>query len=217
MTRDWVRWHSAYDDGTSALSRRLEVVRRDLRRALAEAPADHDGTQRVVSMCAGDGRDILPVLAEQDDPHRIRALLVELDPTLSGRARSTARDLRLKGVEVRTTDAGTIDAYPEGVPAHIVLACGVFGNISFADARRTIDALPSLMTAGGFVIWTRGTKDGLDPSIGIRESLRTSGFHEVSFTAPAHDGFRVGMSRLEAEPDARRRPHRGTRLFTFVQ
>lgn len=168
-------------------------------------------------MCAGDGRDILPVLAEHDGVRPVTALLVELDPALSGRARSTALGLGLAGVEVRTADAGRVDVYRHFVPAHVVLACGVFGNVSVADVRRTIDALPSLLAAGGFVIWTRGRGAGrIDPSLAIRESFRDGGFQEVSFTVPVDDRFRVGMHRLGGEPDARRRPPPGTRLFTFA-
>ena len=71
---DWVEWHRGYDSPTSPLSRRLEVVRRDLRRALGTSPSEPGGTRRLVSICAGDGRDVLPVIAEHD--RRVRALLV---------------------------------------------------------------------------------------------------------------------------------------------
>jgi hypothetical protein len=32
--RDWLRWYEGYDDPTSALARRLEVVKRSLTEAL---------------------------------------------------------------------------------------------------------------------------------------------------------------------------------------
>jgi hypothetical protein len=217
MAKDWVQWHRTYDDPNSSLSRRLEVVRRDLRRALAVAPGDEDGAQRLISLCAGDGRDVLPILAEIDSFHRVAALLVELDPTLSERARTTARKLGLRAVEVRTADAGVTDPYREAAPAHVVLACGVFGNVSAEDADRTISALPSLLTTGGIVIWTRGRGgDGIDRSLGIRGSFLSAGFRELSFTALDNDRVRVGMHQLEAKPDALQPPDRGTRLFTFV-
>ena len=64
MTRDWLQWHEQYDSPGSPLARRLQVVQRDLRQALIDAPRDEDGACRLVSMCAGEGRDVLPVLAE---------------------------------------------------------------------------------------------------------------------------------------------------------
>jgi hypothetical protein len=146
VSKDWVAWHRDYEDPSSSLARRLQVVRSELRTALGLArPAD--GELRLISICAGDGRDALPVLAEGG--RDVRALLVELDPVLCERARSTAAQLGLTGVEVQTRDAGVIDSYPEFTPAHVVLACGVFGNITVRDARHTIAALPNCSPSAG--------------------------------------------------------------------
>ncbi len=62
-------------------------------------------------------------------------------------AGSTGRLLR--------ADAGDLTAYAKAVPADLVLMAGVFGNISDADVRRTIGALPQLCADGATVIWTR--------------------------------------------------------------
>ncbi len=114
MSKDWVAWHRDYEDPSSSLARRLEVVQRELRTALAlTRPAD--GESRLLSICAGDGRDVLPVLAERG--RDVRALLVELDPLLCERARSSAAELGLTGVEIRTGDAGVTDAYRGFTPA----------------------------------------------------------------------------------------------------
>jgi hypothetical protein len=208
VDRDWVRWHGGYDAPGSSLSQRLAVVRQDLRRALDEAPG-----KRLISLCAGDGRDVLPVLA---DGHRdVRALLVELDPVLSARARDTAAELGLSGVEVRTADAGDTGSYRDAAPADVLLACGIFGNITTTDVRRTIATLPSLLTPGAIVIWTRGRGDGADdPSLAVRECFTEHGFAELSFTSPADARFRVGMCRLT--PAADPGPLPAVRTFTFV-
>ena len=208
VARDWVRWHEDYEDLGSSLSRRLVVVRGYLERALDEAPGD-GGERRLISLCAGDGRDVLPVLVR----HRgVSAVLVELDPELGERARAAAAELGLAGVQVRTGDAGLADTYLDAVPAHIVTACGVFGNVSRSDLRRTVAALPSLLVAGGIVIWTRGRgDDGPDPSSAVRACLAEHGFEEMAFTGPGDARFRVGMHRLVAAgagPPPRR-------LFTF--
>lgn len=152
MSKDWRRWHDEYDEPGSPLADRLAGVHRDLRRALAEAPRDEAGTVRLVSICAGEGRDVLPVLAGTTG---VRALLLELDAVLAGRARAAAADLDLTGVEVRIADAGSTDAYLDEPPAHIVVACGVFGNVPSEDARRIVDVLPALLADGGIVVWTR--------------------------------------------------------------
>ncbi|MEV4141237.1 class I SAM-dependent methyltransferase family protein [Dactylosporangium sp. NPDC049742] len=206
MSKDWVEWHEFYTTPGSPLGRRLEVVRRDLRRALSAAPGEPGGTRRIISICAGDGRDVLPVIAEHD--RRVSALLVELDPTLAARARETADDLLLSDVDVRMADAGDARTYAGVQPAHILLTCGVFGNVDAADARRTVAALPALLVPGGIAIWTRAG----DASLELRSLFAEHGFTELSFTAPDDAPFRVGMHRL-AGP-VRPGPLTG-RLFTF--
>jgi methylase of polypeptide subunit release factors len=196
------------------LSRRLRVVREQLQRLLA----DRSGTTRIISMCAGDGRDVLPVLAGVSPA--TEALLVELDPELAARASRTALELGLERVVVRNDDAGSTDAYRGFVPADVVLACGVFGNVSDADVERTVRALRSLLHEGGHVIWTRGanvpddpTQHAGDPAEQVRHLFARAGFEERAFVRPEDASFRVGVHRLTGSPD----PYvPGVELFTFV-
>ncbi|MDY7090655.1 MAG: class I SAM-dependent methyltransferase [Actinomycetota bacterium] len=192
-TRDWVRWHDEYDIPGSSLARRLEVVQGFLRPLL-------DRPRRVISMCAGDGRDVLPLL-----PSGSRAVLVEWDPALAERARQSAPS----GVTVVTGDAGITDPYGPVAPAEVLLACGVFGNIPYADTCRTIGALPTLLAPGGTVVWTRGGSAAAE----VRDAFARSGFDELAFSEPADARFRVGLHRLRRPPE----PFApGVRLFTFV-
>jgi protein-L-isoaspartate O-methyltransferase len=195
---DWLAWHREYTEPDSSLSRRRRVVQGYLRASLAERAAGEP--IRILSMCAGDGGDVLEVLAEPAAV-RVRALLVELDPELADRARGEADRLGLADVRVRTADAGRSSSYAGLAPAHIVLACGVFGNIDEADVRRTVEALPGLLCPGGRVIWTRGRgADGADASQWIRQLFAERGFAELDFTAPDDARFRVGLHRLDREP-----------------
>jgi len=57
--RDWVAWHREYEDPSSSLSARLRRVRYHLSGAIDRAPA---GPVSVVSLCAGQGRDVIGVL-----------------------------------------------------------------------------------------------------------------------------------------------------------
>jgi hypothetical protein len=207
--RDWVEWHHDYDVPGSSLARRLEVVRELLRRAIRAGR----GPRQLVSLCAGDGRDVLPVLASEPGGGDIRALLVEADPVLAGRARLAAAGR--PGIDVRTGDAGDTRLYQDVAPADLLLACGVFGNISTDDMRRTIAALPGLLAPHAIVIWTRGRGDNgkyHDPSQEVRAEFRAAGFAEMDFVAPDDQRFRVGMSRYNG---AKRAKSRGT-LFSFI-
>jgi hypothetical protein len=218
VTTDWVHWHRDYDRPNSSLAQRLQIVRHCLRQALTDITSGRPGQQqliRLISICAGDGRDVLPVLAAHHAAHQVRALLVELDPRLADHARTTATRLGLRTVTVRTTDAGITDPYTDIAPAHVVLACGVFGNITTEHVQRTIATLPRLVTTGGVVIWTRGRPaNEPDPSLDIRTWLASHGFTELSFTAPTDTKFRVGMHRLHTLTTEPLTP--GTRMFTFT-
>jgi len=192
----WLDWHRDYADPSSSLSRRRRVVQDYLRRILAEFGPAGSEPIRLLSLCAGDGGDVLEVLASAP---AVRALLVELDPELAERARRAD----LSNVQVLTADAGRTVNYADWLPVDVLLACGVFGNIGEADVRRTVGALPALLRPGGRVIWTRGRgADDTDASQPIRRLFADSGFVEVDFTAPDDARFRVGLHRLDRPPAA---------------
>jgi hypothetical protein len=66
-----------------------------------------------------------------------------------------ARAAGLDGVEVLQADAGITDVCVGAVPAQLVVACGIFGNIVVSDIQATVAALPSLCAPGALVLWTR--------------------------------------------------------------
>jgi hypothetical protein len=209
VPKDWVAWHRAYDEPGSRLSRRLEVVRRHVRAALDGAAP---GTVRAISMCAGEGRDLLGVLADHARCDDVRARLVELDDRNAAVARQRAREAGLGHVEVVTADASTTSAYEGAVPAHLVLACGVFGNVADDDIHNTVRHLPGLCAAGAMVIWTRHQRDpGAVPR--IDRWFRQEGFDLAGLHLDLATGFAVGAHRLVAPP----RPFEpGIRLFAFL-
>jgi hypothetical protein len=207
--RDWVAWHQAYDAPGSPLARRLALVQAQLRDALDRAPR---GPARLVSLCAGQGRDVLAVLATHPRGRDVQARLVEVNPELCATARAHARHEHL-AVEVVAGDAGLTDAYVGAVPAHVVLACGVFGNISDADIETTVRAFPQLCTPGASVLWTRHRREpDLTPT--VRRWFTDAGFDEVAFEVLTdNDYVSVGHHRLVGHPAPLRA---GRRLFTFA-
>jgi hypothetical protein len=197
------------DDPESALSRRLAVVQGYLRQELDHRPA---GAIGVISLCAGQGRDLIEVVANHPRREDVRARLVELDPRNVAFARMSASAARLNATEIVQRDAGTTDAYAGAVPANIVLSCGVFGNITGEDILRTIQAFPCLCAAGAAVIWTRNRlPPDLTPK--IRGWFQENGFDEEAFSVPDGTVFGVGVHRLAREPQEF---EPGRRVFTFV-
>jgi hypothetical protein len=181
----------------SPLSARLAEVQRQLRVVLDGAP---EGPARLVSICAGRGRDVIDVVTDHPRGRDVCARLVELDPELAQDAAMMARDRGLAGVEVVVADAARTNAYAGAVPANIVMVCGVFGNISLDDIQRTVATLPSLCAIGARVIWTRHRR-APDRTLAIRDMFRESGFREVTFVAPGEYIFTVSTAELQRPPD----------------
>jgi hypothetical protein len=197
------------DDPTSALSRRLNAVQEALRGEL-----DHcaPGPIRIISLCAGQGRDLIEVLSGHPRRADVRARLVEIDPRNVTVARTNAEAADLVDVQIVEADAGMSDVYAGAVPADIILSCGVFGNITGGDIERTINAFPSFCSGRGLVIWTRNRlPPDLTPK--IRTWFREAGFQEELFSIPAGTVFAVGTQRLVRDP---REFARGRRLFEFL-
>ena len=205
---DWRAWHNDYDEPGSELARRLEVVQQHVRAALDESPG---GDLRVISLCAGQGRDLLDVLAVHPRRNDVRARLVELDPELSAYAAERARGLGLDQVEVVTGDASRTDQYDGMLSADLVLACGIFGNITDEVIERTIAASPQFCRSGATLIWTRhrGEPDRVPL---ICEWFETRGFERVYVSEP-DAGFGVGVHRYVGEPQPL---VAGQSLFSFV-
>ena len=207
---DWVAWHAAYDDPSSSLSARLNRVRSHVSAAIDHAPA---GRVRLVSLCAGQGHDVIGVLPRHPRRDDVRAVLVEADVRNAGLARRAAAEQGLSQVEVRQADAGLAASFADALPADVLLLCGIFGNVSDRDIRRTVQAAPALCRPGATVIWTRHRRmPDLTPQ--IRAWFAESGFEEIAFDALETSALTgVGVNRL-CRAAADRPP--GHRLFTFL-
>jgi hypothetical protein len=197
---DWREWHAAYDDPGSWMSQRLAAVQEQVGLALSAAPP---GPIRVLSLCAGQGRDLLEVLPDHPRRPDVTAVLVELDPALAPSP--------VSGVSVRVGDAGLVSTYADAFPADVLMLCGIFGNVSEADIARTVRAAGGLTAAGGVAIWTRH-RDPPDLVPQVCSWFEEAGFDRV-WVSPVDAPYGVGVHRRTA-PTA---PLAATRLFTFLR
>ncbi len=207
--RDWAAWHEAYDDPSSFLNVRLRQVQQRLSEAIGQAPA---GPVRLVSLCAGQGRDVIGVLPGHPRRGDVHAVLVESDPRNAEAARRAAAQRGLLQVEVRQADAAAVAGFADALPADVLLLCGIFGNVSDEDIKFTVEAASAMCRPDGTVIWTRHRRaPDLTPQ--IRAWFAASGFDELAFDALDTEDrlMTVGANRLRRAtaglPD---RP-----LFTF--
>lgn len=207
-TRHWVGWHDQYQDGSSDLSRRLRVVQAEIGKALATKPT---GPFRAVSVCAGQGHDLIGVLADHPDSDRVTARLVEVaaENVAMMRARAERAGLDLEIVE---GDAADTTLYEGAVPADLVLAVGIFGNISDEDIFATIRTLPQFCAPGATVLWSRGQQLP-DITDQIRDGFTEAGFEETAFHKPEDAAFQIGAARYQGP----RRQLQPAHLFTFVK
>jgi hypothetical protein len=127
--QDWVAWHEAYDDPSSRLSARLKLVKQHVAAALDRVPP---GPIRLVSLCAGQGRDVIETLPGHRRRNDVSAVLVEADPANVARAREAASVAGLAGgdpdnvarawdaasaAELAMGDPGSVERAPRDAPA----------------------------------------------------------------------------------------------------
>lgn len=206
--RDWLAWHSEYEDERSDLSQRLHVVQAEIRKLLpSEQPAE---PFQFVSICAGQAHDIIGALAGYPYASHVKGRLVELNPDNVQRIRAKAGAAGLN-LEIIEGDAADTALYEGAVPADLVIAVGIFGNISDEDVFHTIKALPGFTKTGATVLWSRGRQLDHDITAEIRFTFSEAGFAETAFHSPDGRRFQIGANRY----DGPTLPLRRDRLFTF--
>jgi hypothetical protein len=206
--RDYVAWHDDYERPGSRLHLRLVVVRDLLAKALDELP---EGPLRVISVCAGQGHDVVTVARRHRRGSDVVGRLVERDPHNAAIARAAIAGAGLGGLEVVEGDAGFSDVYAGACPADLVLVCGVLGNISDGEVERTLGFLPRLCAAGARVVWTRDPRPAgiIDK---IAAWLVDAGFELQDLVVPDSPPFGVGTARFVGDPHPF---ETGVRLFEF--
>jgi len=210
---DWQAWHREYDDPDSPVSQRLAEVRSRLTAELVARP----GPVRLLSLCSGDARDTIPVVAAAGRP--VDACLVELDPDLAETARRAAAEAGVE-IDVRTGDAGDPSTYADVLPVDVLMLVGVLGNVSDADAEITVAAASSILRPGGTVIWTRSDRFRsppshhlADPAEWVRGLFEAGGFETLAYVVPDKGYWRLGVSRLSTASEG----SLPERLFAFIR
>jgi hypothetical protein len=196
--QDWFEWHGSYEDADSTLAKRLTVIQGWLRQALDELPP---GPIRLISVVAGQAKDIEGVLRDHPRAGDVRGRTVELDPRNTAIARKALAAVAGDRIEVVTGNAGQAEAARGATPAEILVVVGLFGNIVDADVERTIRRLPGFAAPGAYVVWSRGgAREGVaDLNPRVREWFADAGFTELDHTYI--DGRQgLGFHRFDGTP-----------------
>jgi hypothetical protein len=197
MPKTWFEWHDLYNV-EPRLQQRLQIVRQYIWNAIDASPP---GKIRVVSLCAGDGRDLLGTLASHPRRNDVYGRLVELNPQLAEQGKASVKSDGLSNqLEFVNGDATNSSSYVGVVPADIIIVCGIFGNLADeAELRRLIANLPVLAKKGSFAIWTRGNSDGIAYSDIVRQVFRKNEFEEVNFQLTLTGDMGVGIHKYLGE------------------
>lgn len=206
VKRNWSEWHNKYDAPGSDLAARLVAVQNAIHESI------EGGAVSIIDICAGDARDIVGALRGDPSAARLHGLLVEIDPALAAKAKTSLQEANLK-LDVVVADAADTSLYKQHAPADLVLLCGVFGNISKADIIKTIQFLPHLCKPGGTVIWTRNRREP-DITPWIRDRFNKAGFDENNFIGPAGTTYGVGVATFNGETPI---DWASTNLFKFIR
>ena len=198
--QDWQAWHRDYDDPDSSVSRRLVRYARRLAALLAEGDEPGAAAQPVLRRRPRH----VPVLAS---PRTGRWTPVWSSSTRSSPMRVAGRGrggTAPRGPNRRRRGSSTRSA--DRLPVDVLMLVGVLGNVSDADAERTV-APRRLVGAGrhGDLVAEQPlppepTHGYADPAEWVRDRSRQRGFEEVAFLAPT-------MRRTGSAVPARRPDH----------
>lgn len=138
---------------------RLTAVQEHLCECLDDAPP---GPIRILSMCAGDGRDVIGAVRSHRRRKDVVAWLVELNSQSVelGKGYSVNAGLE-RSLQFINGDATSYSTYKSIGAADIVLVCGVWGHVPAHEKSMLVKAISTLCKPGGSVIWTRGTSKGI--------------------------------------------------------
>lgn len=209
---DWAEWHKYYGISPS-LHARLRIVREQIVATITELPAGPIG---VVSICGGDGRDLVGALVDQRRRDDVTAWILDTHEESLARGRAAAKDAGLeRALRFVRADATLATSYTGIVPADLVVISRVLGHLRHADVPRLIASLGMLCKPAGCLLWNRHLviHEGRTQVALIRELLAHAGFEELHFEITDRAGFAVGRARFtgQAAPlDAQRV------LFEFV-
>lgn len=193
---NWNHWHKHYDVAAD-FQGRLQVVGDCITAALSECPA---GPIRVVSMCAGDGRDLLNALAGHSRRDDITAWLLDTHHASLERGKGLAASAGLEQrVHFLRADAALAHSYRDLIPVDVLILSGMLGHLRNASVPDFLQALPMLCRPGTSLIWSRHLviHGGQQQAPLIRQVLSRAGFRELGYHQTSATGFAVGRSRFE--------------------
>jgi SAM-dependent methyltransferase len=209
--RSWAAWHHVYDNPQSRFSVRLRLVQAELRRLLDASPPGTPLT--VVSICSGQGYDILGVLENHPRAGAVTTVLVDSSAANARAALARAERDGIPNVRTVVGDAGLADTYRDVPRADVVIVVGCWHYLDDDDLPAIGPMLTQICAPGAAVVWSEGCgPENRRPIEDYERALTASGFRTVDRAASPPVNFEVYVAQLVDAPNAL---EVGRRFFTF--
>jgi non-ribosomal peptide synthetase component F/acyl carrier protein len=208
----WSNWHKNYEV-SPRLKARLQLVQGQIDGVLIAAPP---GPIRILSICAGDGRDLLGLRPDHSRRPDIVAYLVDNDSPSLERGRREAAQIQFPGqLHFLEADATQNRSYQDLGHFDLVLISGLLGHLRPEGVTSLLTGLPMLCRHNGWVLWNRHLvlNQGSRQVPTIRQCLAETGFSEIHFQMTDPQGFAVSLAQFRGTSQPL--PPEGT-LFEFV-
>jgi hypothetical protein len=206
---NWSTWHDEYENEDSELNARKRAVQAQVAAIATQCPP---GPVTVVSICGGQGREVIGALADHPRRADVRGRIVELDEKNSAFARAWAKKAGLDKLEVVTGDASLSTAYAGLPPVDVVVVSGVVGHLCHPERVQLITFLHQIVRTGGYAVNTfyRGREGELQQ---LRDAFSAHQFEEESFeTLAGKFQFTIARNRYLGQP----KPFEpGVKVFNF--
>jgi hypothetical protein len=168
------------------------------------------GPITVVSICSGQGRDILGVLRDHPRRDDVFVPMIEQDRRNADFARESARETALTHATVVVGDAGDSRSYVGITRASLVIMVGFLTHISDDDLGRLVAFLPQVSAAHGVALWCGGSQHVELPAR-MRTLLARADFVPLAVACAGDPRWNIGIERFEGSPQTL---DTGVRLFT---
>ena len=196
---DWNAWHHKYNTDTE-LNARLSQVKICIDEALRALPP---GKVNVISLCSGDGRDLIELLPTHARRADVSGWLLECHESLVETAQQAIHQQGLKTtLHACVADATDARSYATIPPAHLIILAGVFGSVETDEIPRLLRNLQILCAPAAYVVWTQNlyTEEGQHRSVILRQALNTQSFTSVKLLTTPQQRYHIGLHQYHGKP-----------------
>ena len=192
----WTEWHEeAYNDINSLPYQRTEIVKDLINKYLSEIDKDIV----VISIGAGQSRDILPVLIGRKDNDRITTYLIDTDIECLNYAKNYAKDNNIINVHIVDMDGSLVKNYKDIPKADLIIFCGMMTQKNTDEVKKLANNIKLICNKDAQIIWSRHGYDK-DYSTPFRNVFNENFYKELDFYISHKEPFFICRNIIMSNP-----------------